>query len=194
MQAGVKLNNVPSLENVHSDAFYHRKTPVVARQLLGSILCRRLPSGKILKGMIVETEAYRYNEPACHAFRGMTPRTKVMFGPPGVAYVYFIYGNYFCLNVVTEEEGTACAVLIRALEGEGTNGPGKLCRAFGITRQENGVDLMNPESSLWICSSEPLKRSQIGVSTRIGINVAKELRWRYFVKGHPCVSGPKSHR
>ncbi len=159
---------------------------------MGSILCRRLPDGNILSGQIVEVEAYRENEPACHAYRGKTPRTAVMFGPPGISYVYFIYGNYNCLNVVTEEEGSACAILIRAVEGHDTNGPGKLCRAWSISRQHNGADLTDCQSELWIAQREPLKRTQIGVSTRIGVTSAHDLRWRYFIKGHPSVSGPKA--
>jgi len=190
----VKLNIVRSLENTHPREFYDRSTPRVARDLLGSFLCRRLPNGEILTGRIVETEAYRDNEPACHASRGKTPRCEVMFGPAGIAYVYFIYGSYHCLNVVTEREGKGCAVLIRAVEGEGTNGPGKLCRAWEITKTHNGTDFTDPESELWICAgSEKLRPSQIGISSRIGISSAQELQWRFFVKDHPSVSGPKSY-
>lgn len=176
----------------HSRTFYSRATPIVARELLGSLLCRRLPDGTLLTGRIVETEAYREDEPACHAARGITPRCAVMFGPPGVAYVYFIYGNYFCLNVVTEPKGIACAVLIRAIEGAGTNGPGKLCRAWQITREHNGVDLTDSDGELWIAKADVPGKSEIGISPRIGVTSAKELQWRYFIKGHPAVSGPKS--
>lgn len=182
------------LENCHTSAFYSRSTPQVAKALLGSYLCRRLPTGEVLRCKIVETEAYRDDEPACHAARGPTPRCKVMFGPPGISYVYFIYGNYHCLNVVTEPEGQGCAVLIRALEGDETNGPGKLCRQLGITREHNGIDLTSPESELWITTGEPPKRSEIGVSSRIGISSAQHLQWRYFIMGHPNISRPKSFR
>lgn len=183
---------MPSLENVFSEDFYNRHTPDVGRDLLGAVLCRRLPDGTILSGRIVETEAYRDNEPACHAARGPTPRCEVMFGPSGFAYVYFIYGNYHCLNVVTEPKGSGCAVLIRAVEGEGLNGPGKLCRAWQINKSHNRINLMDPAADLWIAQpARRISKSDIGISSRIGIKVAQELPWRYFIKGHPDVSGPK---
>lgn len=180
------------LEICHSSAFYRRSTPLVAKALLGSYLCRRLPTGEVLRCKIVETEAYRDDEPACHAARGPTPRCAVMFGPPGISYVYFIYGNYHCLNVVTEPEGRGCAVLIRAVEGDDTDGPGKLCRQLGITREHNGIDLTSAESELWISPGEAPKRSAIGTSSRIGISSAQHLLWRYFIMDHPNVSGRKS--
>lgn len=182
-----------TLENALPREFFDRYTPRVARELLGTVLCRRLADGRILSGKIVEVEAYRDNEPACHAARGPTPRCQVMFGPPGLAYVYFIYGAYHCLNVVTEAPGRGCAVLIRAVEGDGTNGPGKLCRAWGIGREHNGIDLTDPGSELWISpAAEPVKRSEIGKSSRIGISTATELPWRYFLLGHPSVSGTRA--
>jgi DNA-3-methyladenine glycosylase len=185
-----------ALENALPREFFARHTPDVARDLIGAILCRRLPDGNILHGRIIETEAYRDNEPACHAARGPTPRCKVMFGEPGIAYVYFIYGNYHCLNVVTEPEGSGCAVLIRAVEGDNLNGPGKLCREWLIDKGHNGLDLTdgNGESDLWIAAPAvvPAKR-EIGVSSRIGIKEALHLQWRYFLKDHPGVSGPKAY-
>jgi DNA-3-methyladenine glycosylase len=193
LRTGVKLNIVRSLENAHPREFFDRNTPRVARELLGGLLCRRLPSGEILSGRIVETEAYRENEPACHAARGITKRNAVLFGPSGIAYVYFIYGSYHCFNVVTESEGSGCAILIRAVEGLHTNGPGKLCRAWEITREHNGIDLTDSSSELWIAPGDALKRSQIGVSSRIGISAAQELQWRFFEIGHASVSGPKSY-
>jgi DNA-3-methyladenine glycosylase len=183
---------VQSLDNAHPREFYDRHTPTVARELLGSLLCRRLPSGAILSGRIVETEAYRENEAACHAARGITPRTAIMFGPAGFAYVYFIYGNYHCFNVVTEGVGSGCAILIRAVAGQDLNGPGKLCRAWDISRAHTGTDLTDCRSEIWIAPGEKLKRSGIGISPRIGIKVAQELPWRFFEDGHPDVSGTKS--
>jgi DNA-3-methyladenine glycosylase len=149
--------------------FYDRDTVKVARDLLGKLLVRKI-GRRILSGVIIETEAYTQNDPACHAARGKTPRNAVMFGEPGHAYVYFIYGNHFCLNAVTESHGTPGAVLIRALipvdgieimrrnrlgnlqacgaqrrnifsDENLTNGPGKLCQALSIGRAENGIDL-----------------------------------------------------
>ncbi len=167
---------------------------MVARQLLGAILCRRTPSGGVLTAPIVEVEAYTEDDPACHAFRGLTERTRVMFGPPGHAYVYFIYGMYFCLNVVTEPENTPGAVLIRAIGIAGGEGPGKLCRLWGIDKSANGVDLCEPSSELWIVRGAKVSKSEIEISTRIGLKVAEERPWRFHLKGHPQVSGLKKRR
>jgi DNA-3-methyladenine glycosylase len=182
-----------TLGNALPREFYNRHTPDVARDLLGAILCRRLPDGRILSGRIIETEAYRDDEPACHASRGPTPRTQVMFGPAGIAYVYFIYGNYHCLNVVTEPEGSGCAVLIRAVEGDNLNGPGKLCRGWDIHKAHNQEDLTDHTAGeLWIAApTQPVKN--IGVSSRVGISCAQELQWRYFLKDHPGVSKWKAY-
>lgn len=182
-----------STQNSLPEDFFARHTPDVARDLLGAVLCRRLADGTVLTARIVETEAYRDDEPACHAARGPTPRCKIMFGPPGLAYVYFIYGNYHCLNVVTEPEGAGCAVLIRAIEADNANGPGKLCREWGITKEHNGVNLMDPNSELWISRGDSLSDKEIGVSSRIGISSAQHLQWRYFIKDHPNVSGLRSY-
>lgn len=147
--------------------------------------------------MIVETEAYiGDHDLACHASRGRTPRTDVMFGPPGHAYVYFIYGMYFCLNVVTDPEGIAAAVLIRALEPlEGirshweTNGPGKLCRALGITKEHNRVDLRGER--LFIEPGTPPPRRNIERGPRVGVDysgVWAQKPYRFWIGGNPWVS------
>jgi DNA-3-methyladenine glycosylase len=169
--------------------FYARPTVAVARDLLGAMLHRRSENGGLVSGRILEVEAYTEDDPACHAFRGMTERCKIMFGPAGYVYVYFIYGMYWCLNVVTEEDGVPGAVLIRAVETPGGNGPGKLCRAWDIDRRHYGVDLCDPGSSLWIARSAPLPEDEIAESTRIGLKVAEDRVWRFFVKGHAGVSG-----
>ncbi|MDD3012892.1 MAG: DNA-3-methyladenine glycosylase, partial [Candidatus Gastranaerophilales bacterium] len=139
--------NIPDCE------FYNRNTLEVAKDLLGCRLCRKI-NGQVFCGTIVETEAYTQNDPACHAFKGKTPRAITLFKKPGIAYVYFIYGMYHCFNVITEPEETAGAVLIRALEPMlplvNTNGPGKLCRELNITKELNEVDLTSPDSSLWV--------------------------------------------
>jgi DNA-3-methyladenine glycosylase len=168
--------------------FYARDTLDVARDLLGSILCRRLRGGNLVYGEIVEVEAYKAGDPACHAFRGYTPRTSTLFGPPGLAYVYFIYGMYHCLNVVTEVEGTAGAVLIRAVDSLNTNGPGKLCREWKIDLKHNGLSLMDPESSLWIAPGRPVSKSNVAVGPRIGLSTGVDLPWRFCVKGHKALS------
>lgn len=174
--------------------FYARPTLAVARELLGAVLCRRLPDGTVLSGSIVETEAYTADDPACHAFRGPTPRCAVMFGPPGFAYVYFIYGMYYCLNVVTEPEGTPGAVLIRAVAARGTEGPGKLCRQWQIDQSLNGASLMSPLSSVWICPSSPVAEADVAVTPRIGLSSAQDRHWRFLLKGHPAVSPGKTRK
>lgn len=180
-----------SLLRSYPDDFYRRSTLLVARDLLGAQLCRKIGRKTVLSGPIVEVEAYTADDPACHASRGKTKRCEVMFGPPGHAYVYFIYGMYHCLNVVTEPDGTPGAVLIRAVGADGTNGPGKLCREWQIDAKHNGLSLIQPDSDLWICPSELLKDSEVVVSPRIGISSAQERLWRFFIKDHPAVSSTK---
>ena len=173
---------------------------------------RDLPSGPIA-GRIVEVEAYRaLGDPASHAHRGPTERNRVMFGPPGYAYVYFTYGMHFCLNVVTERSGIASAVLIRALEpvtglermrrrrglarNEGrlwerlARGPGCVAQALGLTRRHNGLDLT--AGPLWLADLPPRRRGlRVSRGPRIGIRVAVRRPWRFYLAGHPCVSGPR---
>jgi DNA-3-methyladenine glycosylase len=188
-------------------SFYLRPTLTVARDLLGKYLVRRVRN-RLLVGKIVEVEGYLgENDPASHAYRGKTKRNEVMFMEGGHLYVYFTYGMHFCCNVVTEEEGKGRAVLLRAVEPlEGievmrknrsfdarrkdywnlTNGPAKLCEAFGIRREMNGIDLTGEE--LFLMDGETVERSAIGTSSRIGIKDGKEKNWRFFVKGSPFVS------
>jgi DNA-3-methyladenine glycosylase len=154
--------------------FYSRPAAEVARDLVGACLLHRTKEG-VLGGRIVETEAYVGPEDiACHASKGRTRRTEVMFGEPGHAYVYLIYGMYDCFNVVCQPAGRAEAVLVRALEplpGTGAcDGPGKLCRAMHVTRAHNGVDLRG--DLLWIEVGEP--PVEIAVTPRIGIDYAGE--------------------
>lgn len=180
-----------NLKQTLPSSFFERDTVQVARELLGTLLCRRLEDGTILSGMIVETEAYTHDDPACHAYRGKTARCEVMFGPGGYAYVYFIYGMYFCLNVVTETEETAGAVLLRAIDFDGANGPGKLCRQWGIDRMHNGVNLMDWRSPIWLARGAALSDKDVEITKRIGLSVAKDQPWRFTAKGHPSVSGQR---
>jgi DNA-3-methyladenine glycosylase len=191
-------------------SFFGRNPRVVARQLLGKVLVRE--EGKhCLAGRIVEVEAYLgENDPAAHAAAGNTARTAVLFGPPGHAYVYFIYGNHYCLNVSCEREGKAGSVLFRALEpllgidemvrGRNvalhgprdlvklTSGPGRLAEAFGITRaRDNGCDLTSRASGLWI-GEDGFRARDIQISCRIGINKAAEHPLRYFLRDNAFVS------
>lgn len=174
----------------------------VALRLLGCKLTRRL-AGRELSGLIVETEAYSQEDVASHSYRGETPRTKVMFGPPGFLYVYFTYGMHYCCNVVTGRAGHGSAVLIRALQplsGEDqmsanrrgqtgvslTNGPAKLCQALRIDKADNGRDLRQPPLRLVIES--PVSRDRIIRTTRIGISQAQAVPWRFYIKDNPYVS------
>lgn len=179
---------MPRHKSSFKEEFFSRPTLEVAPQVLGSFLCRRGASGKQKRAMIIEVEAYTQDDPACHAYRGLTERCRVMFGPAGRSYVYFIYGMYNCLNIVTEPEGTAGAILIRALDFEGAEGPGKLCKAFNIDRTHNGLNLLDSESELWLEKAEPLAAGEIGCSIRVGISTAQENPWRFFVLDHPRLS------
>jgi len=176
-------------------SFYDRDTIEVARDLLGKHLVHRV-DGVERVGRIVETEAYLGpHDLAAHSAKGLTPRTRVMFGPPGHAYVYFVYGMHWCVNVVTQAEGTASAVLLRALEPvrnvEGrTNGPALLCRAMGIDGRLNGHDLLGRTFFLEASRSEEAVR--IVKRPRIGVDYAGP-RWarrllRFYIHGNPYVS------
>jgi DNA-3-methyladenine glycosylase len=205
---------LPLPGRILTPAFYERPTLDVARELLGKILVTRIPAlGSDAKrkdaalietiGRIVETEAYRGDDAASHSARGKTPRSEVMFGKPGNAYVYFIYGNYEMLNFVTEPDGIAGAVLIRALEPLAgiqemrnrrkrpldperlCDGPGKLCRSMGIEMRHNKQPIQGPE--IWVVD-DGFKPGQVRVSPRVGIRKAKKEPWRFYVGGNPCVS------
>jgi len=168
-------------------SFYARPTVEVARALLGKIISHGEASGRI-----VETEAYLgIDDAAAHSARGITDRTRVIFGPPGHAYVYLIYGMHECLNLVAEPEGIAGCVLIRAIEPVSgiavpANGPAKLTRALGITRRHNGADVTRGP----IVVSPPAQPEafEIGVSPRIGISKSADLPLRFFVKGSKFIS------
>ena len=203
-------------------AFFSRDPRRVARELLGKVLVRekvrerrdRPPGKKLITARIVEVEAYLGAEdPAAHAAAGNTLRTAVLFGPPGHAYVYFIYGNHYCLNVSCEPEGRAGSVLIRALEplsgieemaqARGTeihgakdllkltSGPGRLAQALAITRaRDNGCDLTSAASRLWI-GEDGYRAQAIGMTPRIGITKAADKPLRYILAGNAFVSGRK---
>jgi len=174
-----------------SQDFYNRNTIEVAKDILGCKLNRRI-GNEVLSGIIVEVEAYKQDDPACHAFRGKTPRAITLFKQPGIAYVYFIYGMYHCMNIVTEEYDKAGAVLIRALEPipptENTNGPGKLCKSLNITKEFNETDITSENSDLWIEEGIIVPKKQIITTTRIGIKLAADYPWRFYIKDNKFVS------
>jgi DNA-3-methyladenine glycosylase len=195
--------------------FYKRTSIEVSKALLGKYLVHRI-NGEELIGKIVETEAYMgLIDKAAHSYGGRrTPRNEIMYGEAGFSYVYIIYGMYDCMNVVTSEIGTPHAVLIRALEpvgdierlcelryGKGSkeltkaqlknllNGPGKLCRALGITRKENGKDLCGEE--IYILEDDKVEELKIVETKRINIDYAEEAKdylWRFYIQGNPYIS------
>ena len=185
-------------------SFYDRETEQVARDLLGAVL-RVETSDGTASGRIVETEAYLgEHDAACHAAAGRTARTHWLYGPPGTAYVYFIYGMYWCFNAVTRAVDLPSAVLVRAiepldgvelmrerrgnprLEQDLTNGPGKLCLALGITGEMNGFRLY--DSPLEIIRGQTIADDEVEVTPRIGITRAASWPLRWFVRGNPYVS------
>jgi DNA-3-methyladenine glycosylase len=198
--------------------FFEAPPERVAPRLLGMLLVHRT-AALVLAGRIVEVEAYLgpHNtppDPAAHAHRGPTPRNSVLFGPAGHAYVYAIYGRYFCANISCETEGRAGCVLIRALQpvaGQAqmalnrgldpgasppklTSGPSRLCQALGLTRlTHNGLDLTDPASALQV-RDDGAPEANPRITVRIGINHARDWPMRFVLAGHACVSGPKNLR
>jgi DNA-3-methyladenine glycosylase len=184
-------------------SFFLKPTLDVARSMIGKILVRRY-RGSLLAGIIVEVEAYHgFDDMASHAYGRREGRSAMMYSTGGIAYVYFTYGMYHCLNVVTEHEGYPAAVLIRALEPVAgvtimqrlrgtmqihnlTNGPGKMCMALNITRRENGASLSSKQ--LFLTTGKIISPESVGTSRRIGISRSVEHEWRFFLKGNPFVS------
>lgn len=208
--------NAPPPGRLISRSFFEDSAERVAPRLLGKVLARRTRSSWIA-GRIVEVEAYlgphhTTPDPAAHSHRGPTPRNQVIFGAPGHAYVYSIYGRYFCMNITCEPEGQAGCILLRALkpvaglkqmarnrglEGgaalrELTSGPSRLCLALGLTRAaHNGLDLLDPQSPLQVLD-DGFRVGEVCVTVRIGIRHAVDLPLRFSLAGNTCVSGPKS--
>ena len=198
--------------------FFESPPEQVSPRLLGKIFVHQTAAGPIA-GRIVEVEAYLgpHNnppDPAAHSHRGPTPRNAVIFGPPGFAYVYAIYGRYFCMNVTCEPPGVAGCILIRALEPlqgaarmalnrglppgasprQLTSGPSRLCMALGLTRPtHNALDLCDPASPLQV-RDDGYPAPNVLVTPRIGINVAVDFPLRFAIRGNPCVSGPRKLR
>ena len=188
----------------YPSAFYDRRTEWVARDLLGAVLECHTAAG-VASGRIVETEAYLGpHDPACHAVAGLTARTRHLHGPPGVAYVYLIYGMYWCFNAVTEPAGVGAAVLVRAIQPlEGldlmrarrrtarrdrdlTNGPGKLCAALGLDGALSGLALDRPP--VRVVAAPPVADADVVVTPRIGISRAADWPLRYLLVGNEYVS------
>ena len=205
--------SITQLRRPLSREFYDRDPRRVSRELLGKVLVRR-ERKQVLAARIVEVEAYLgEDDPAAHSFAGRTLRNAVLFGPPGYAYVYFIYGNHYCLNVSCLPDGVAGGILFRALEPlvgmeqmalsrnvsigsvrdlrKLTSGPGRLAEAFGITRErDNGKDLASPRSDLFI-ADDGYRVRRVLTTPRIGITKAAGLPLRYLIAGNAFVSGAK---
>lgn len=196
--APVSKTSTPRLGKALKRAFFARSVREVARDLIGATMLV-----DSVGGIIVEVEAYHHTEPAAHSYNGPTPRNQIMFGPPGFAYVYRSYGIHWCINFVCEEEGTAAAVLIRALEPTHglaamrrrrhavdvralCSGPGKLTEALGITIAHNTLPLDRPPIALHARTEDV----EVAMGIRIGITKAVELPWRYGVKGSKFLSKP----
>jgi len=196
---------VPKGYRIIGRNFYQGNTVEISKELLGKYLLRFV-NGSVAGGMIVETEAYYGpDDPASHAYRGKTARNELMFGEGGYAYIYFIYGNHYLLNIVTGTVGVAGAVLIRGIEPTFgkvvmqenrcvcrkaglTNGPGKLTQALGITGALNGADITSSEIVI-VEKTRPVKlQFPIKTSSRIGISRGNDLKLRYYLAGHPGVS------
>lgn len=212
MSASAK-RNFGNLRNALPREFFDRDPRDVSRDLLGKVLVRR-EGRKLIAGRVVEVEAYLgADDAAAHAAAGKTARNAVLFGPPGYAYIYFIYGNHFCLNVSTLPDGVAGGVLFRALEplvgieemalardievqSERdlrllSSGPGRLAEAFGITRErDNGKDLTSTRSDLWLADDGYIP-GQVLVTKRIGITKSADMPLRYLIAGNRYVSGRK---
>ena len=185
-------------------SFLNGPVDKVAPSLLGCVL-ERVINGKLMRARIVETEAYDQLDTASHSYKHKTTRTSVMFGPAGYLYVYFTYGMHYCCNIVVGPEGHGAAVLIRAvepLEGEEimalgrpshpgkdlTNGPAKLCQALGIDKALNGHNLR--QGSLQLIEQPALGSKQIVQTVRVGISQAKDVPWRFYIRGNDYVSRP----
>lgn len=203
--AGAGEQTLPARARPLPRRFYARPPDSVARALLGRLIVRETPHGRLV-GRIVEVEAYGgTRDPASHGFRGETLRNRTMFGPPGHAYIYLSYGLHHCLNVVTGTVGRSAAVLIRSLEPVSglaamarrrrltdperlARGPGCVAQALGLTRTDDGTDLTR--STLWLANLPPrLGGRRIARTPRIGITRGASRRWRFLLAGHPCVSG-----
>lgn len=204
----MRLNDL----SIPGKEFYLRDTVTVAKELLGKLLIRKFRTGSAAV-RIVETEAYiGEHDPACHAFGKITKRNSVIYGPEGKAYVYFIYGSYYCFNAVCGEEGIGNAILLRAGEPvdgieimrkfrpkakndiELTNGPSKLCMALDIDMKMNCADITDPTGKIFIAGNKMNNKFEISTSRRIGINKGEEFPYRFFIKDNEFVTRHKFNK
>ena len=205
--------NLSQTNEIIDNTWLKRPSPEVAPELVGCTLVRRISDDQIIRSTIVETEAYAPGDPACHAYRRRTPRNSVMFGPPGMSYVFLIYGMYHCFNIVTDVDGIPSVVLIRALQLESVPdwlweyipkqkskskisrlaaGPGKLCRVLQIDLSLNGLPL-EVGQPMWLEHPSPQFQQDLSIvqTTRIGISKGTELPWRWYLANCDAVSSTK---
>ncbi len=174
-------------------SLFKKGTVHIAKALLSQQLWVK-SNDEYLKYRIVETEAYTQDDPACHAYQKNKGRAATLYKAPGLAYVYLIYGMYHCLNVVTEPEGTAGAVLFRGIEPlrsdypDHTHGPGRLTKTLNITKAHNEISMIKPDSPLLLVQDKPVAEDQITTTTRIGITKATDYPWRFYITGNKYVS------
>ena len=173
--------------------FFSRPSHVVAPDLIGCFLIKRISKEKYFSGVIVETEAYSQEEASCHGFSGKTKRNEALFGEPGNFYIYLSYGIYHCANIVTGKRNWANGVLLRsiAIKGEDeriASGPGLLAKRFGLNRHHNNL-LLSPENDFWLTEGENIEdMGRIIQTTRIGISQAKDIPWRWYLESSRSVS------
>ncbi len=180
-------------ENFFPQNFFCRHSKLVAPDLIGCYLIKKIDDNNLLKGIIVETEAYSQEEEACHGYHKITNSNKSLFGKPATFYVYKSYGIHHCLNIVTDRENFASGVLIRAVFISNKNerlasGPGLVTKIFGIDKSFNSLEVLN-KNSLWICQrNSNIGKKDIIQTTRIGISKAKNIKWRWYLKNSRSVS------
>ncbi len=171
--------------------FFIQNATEIAPKILGLKICRLTKEGQLKTGIIIETEAYMQDDPACHAFNGITKRNAPMFEEGGISYVYLIYGIHYCLNIVTGIKGSGQAVLIRAIDLQKSSfeasGPGKLCKYLEIKKDQNGI-LFSKENNLWLEKGIEVPDNMIGSSNRIGTSKGIDYNWRFFIKNNIYVS------
>ena len=192
----IKLSNRLDLQIIFSPLskkFFSRPAELVAPDLIGCLLIKRESSRKLIWGVIVETEAYSQEEPACHGYKKKTQRNKTLMGPPGHLYIYLTYGSYYCVNIVTHKENWANGVLLRALAMPGENekiasGPGLLAKRFGLNKSHNNLPI-SIENDIWLTEgSYSNSMNTVVRTTRIGIKKAKYLKWRWYLQQSRSVS------
>ena len=173
--------------------FFARPSHLVAPNLIGCFLIKRISKNKYLSGVIVETEAYSQEEPSCHGFSGKTQKNSTLFGEPGNFYIYLSYGIHNCVNIVTGKKNWANGVLLRsiAIKGEDeriASGPGLLAKRFGLDRKHNNL-LLSPENDFWLAERVDFKKmGKIIQTTRIGISQAKDIPWRWYLESSRSIS------